>query len=320
MKTEISLKQMEVVPLTPKAEPDEGKRWSFSFVYYLEDLRNIYRLYDDNHINGIPELLGYCKKFDVKSKSGKQWTQRSLLENVNALKNFELLSLSNTVIEKGLFHAHSFDEALTPEEQSVFKNIFFKFFRFQEFHRLFLREGDGVSMNNILESSHPILLYMQNSRFTNHFMTEVDGGYKIQEIAVSHADMMRFWDVYVKWGTSLGLLKKYPLKAFGIGSIPPVKGFSIAYFWREMPMSFSVFGYMKAEMQGSYLYIPDVIYAIIKSCRYAVDDILERITEECTTRSDEYRAQSTSAIFVNDKEDFLFPKVGNTYITHLLKL
>lgn len=36
--------------------------------------------------------------------------------------------------------------------------------------------------------------------------------------------------------------------------------------------------------------------------------------------SHRYRAQSTSAIFVQKKEDFLFPLMGNTYITHLLKL
>lgn len=320
MKNEIILKQIEAVPLTPMAQPDEGKRWSYSFVYYLEDLRNIYILYDEKKISGIPELLRYCKELDVKSRSGKQWTQRNLLENVNALKNFGLLSLDNTAVEKDLFPKHGFDDELTSEELVVFKNIFFKFFRFQEFHQLFLREGDDVSMDNIMESSHPILLYMQNSRFTNHFMTVGDDESKIWEISDSHSDMMRFWDVYVKWGTSLDLLRKYPLKAFGIGSVPSVKGFGIAYFWREMPKSFSVFDYMKVEMQGSYLYIPDLVYSIIKNLRYSVDDVLERITEECTTRADEYRAQSTSAIFVNEKEDFLFPKVGNTYITHLLKL
>ena len=94
----------------------------------------------------------------------------------------------------------------------------------------------------------------------------------------------------------------------------------MAYFYQEMPKNFSVFDYISTEMQGSYHYIPDIVYSVIKNRGYAVEDILERIVAESIGKPDVFRAQSTSAIFINEKENFLFPKIGNTYVTHLLKL
>ena len=132
--------------------------------------------------------------------------------------------------------------------------------------------------------------------------------------------LMRFWDVYLKWGQSLDMLKKYPLKPFDINVDTSVKGLSMAYFYQEMPKNFSVFDYISTEMQGSYHYIPDIVYSVIKNRGYAVEDILERIVAESIGKPDVFRAQSTSAIFINEKENFLFPKIGNTYVTHLLKL
>jgi len=83
MKKEIKLKQAVAVPIIPQSEPEEGKKWSYSFVYYLEDLRNIYRLYDENEIDSISTLLRICKEKEVKSWSGKEWNLRNLLEQVN---------------------------------------------------------------------------------------------------------------------------------------------------------------------------------------------------------------------------------------------
>ncbi len=309
MKIEFKINQAEVVWLAPQKEPDTGKRWSYSFVYYLEDLRNVYRLYDQYEIDSIPSLYQKCIELGIKSWSGKDWNHRNLLELVNALKNFKLLSIEdNRVTSKGLFSETSSDSSLTDNDKQQFRKVYFDYFRFAEFHQLFGND------------SAPIMYYMQGARFTNRFITSTEPELKIVGIADEHSDMMRFWDVYLKWGTSLDLLKKYPLKPFGIGTVPIVKGLSLVYFFQEMPKDFSVFDYILSEMQGSYFYIPDVAYSIIHTHRYSVESILERIIDESTIKPDVFRAQSTSAIFVNEKENFLFPKIGNTYITHLLKL
>lgn len=319
MKNEIILKQCDVEFMVPQKEPEQGKRWSFSFVYYLEDLRNVYRLYDEYEIESIPALYCKCKELGIKSWNGKDWNQRNLLELVNALKNFKLLSNDNKVSTKGLFTETHPEEPLTSAEKNVFKNIYLSYFRFCEFHKLFVGKDDAITYGNFIDST-PVVYYMQDSRFTNRFLVNAKPSTKIIGLSDEHSDMMRFWDVYVKWGVSLDVLRKYPLKPFGVNTVPPTKGLSIAYFYTKMPKDFSVFDYMLKEMQGSYLFIPDVIYTLIYDKHFAAEDVLERIVEESIINSNTFRAQSTSAIFVNDKENFLFPKIGNAYITHLLKL
>ena len=321
MKTEIKLKQAEVVPIIPQTEPLEGKKWSYSFVYFLEDLRNIYRLYDEYDIESILSLMQICKEKGIKSWSGKEWNLRNLLEQVNALKNFKLLETNgNRVTRSGLFSETTPESPLSELELEVFKDIYFRYFRFVEFHRLMARTIADITADGMLRHSMPILYYMQDSRFTNRFIISLEPELDIEGIPDEHADMMRFWDVYVKWGISLNLLRKYPLKPFGITTSPNVKGLGIAYFDNKMPESFSLFDYISEDMEGSYLYIPDIVYSVMTNKRYSVEDIVARIAEESVLKSDIYRAQSTSAIFVNEKETFLFPKIGNTYITHLLKL
>ena len=319
MRMEIKLKDLDFCSLIPQEEPSEGKRWSFSYVYFLEDLRNIYRVYDENKIDTIASLSNICSEIDLKSQSGKKWTNRSLLELVNALKNFKLLDIENKVIKSGLFSNTLPDEPLSSEEVDFFKAIYFSYFRFVEFHRLMLG-CDNINVASMENLSMPLIAYMQDTRFTNRFIVSRESQLKIAGIPDEHSDMMRFWDVYVKWGVALNLLKKYPLKPFGISTTPSVKGLSIVYFCREMPRDFSVFDYVTNEIQGSYIFIPDIIYSIIQNKRYTAEDIIDKLVEESTTKSDIYRAQSTSAIFITDKENFLFPKIGNTYITHLLKL
>ena len=321
MKTEIKLKQAEVVPIIPQSEPTEGKRWSYSFVYFLEDLRNIYRLYDENDIDSIPTLLKICEEKGVKSWSGKEWNLRNLLEQVNALKNFKLLETDGSkVLKPGLFSATTSETNLSDAELVVFKEIYLSYFRFVEFHKLMVRDSADITEDTMLRHSVPIMYYMQENRFTNRYILSLEPELDIAAIPEEHADMMRFWDVYVKWGTSLNLVRKYPLKPFGITTSPNVKGLGIAYFYQRMPEAFSIFDYMNEEMEGSYLYIPDIVYSVMTKLRYSVEDIIAKIAEESIIRSNVYRAQSTSAIFINERESFLFPKIGNTYITHLLKL
>ena len=319
MKNEIIIKQVDVVFIIPQQEPAEGKRWSYSFVYYLEDLRNVYRVYDEYEIDSISALYRKCEEIGLTSWNGKQWNQRNLLELVNALKNFQLLTVDNKVCEKGLFADSRAEEPLTKDEEQVFQKIYFTYFRFCEFHNLFVEGGNFVSNKN-LSTAIPVIYYIQKARFTNRFILSTEPEMRIVGLSDDHSDMMRFWDVYLKWGVSLGLLRKYPLKPFGINTIPSTKGLSIVYFYNRIPEDFSVFEYMLKKMQGSYMYIPEVVYSLIVDKHFAVEDVLERIVEESIAYPDVFRAQSTSAIFISEKEHFLFPKIGNTYITHLLKL
>ena len=317
----IDLNTAEYQMFTPQVEPDNGKKWSYFNVYYLEDLRNIYWLYDKYDVSSIPCLYNLCTQLGVKSASGKTWNQRNLLELVNALKNFHLISLTdNRVYKPGLFQVVRFEDLLNSDERSIFKDLYLSYLRFIEFHRLFVSDTDRVRFECIDRESHVLFSYSGSGKYTDHFVVCTSPKTIVVSVSEQDSDVTRFWDVYVKWGITLGLLKKYPLKPFGINFIPAVNGPSIVYFCCKMPADFSVFRFATEEMEGSYLYIPDIIYSVILARKFTVEDVKQRIIDECLSDFDTFRPQSTSAIFVNEKEDFLLPKIGNTYITHLLKL
>lgn len=321
MEINIDLNTAEFQMFTPQVEPEKGKKWSYFNVYYLEDLRNIYWLYDKYDVTSIPCLYKLCTQLGLKSASGKAWSQRNLLELVNALKNFHLISLTDNKVDKpGLFHVVKFEEKINSYEKSIFEDLYFSYFRFKEFHRLFVNDTNIVKCECIGRKSQAIISFSGSGKYTDHFVINTSPKTIVVSIPEQDSDVTRFWDVYVKWGVTLGLLKKYPLKPFGITLIPAVNGSSIVYFCCKMPADFSVFRFAIEEMEGSYLYIPDIIYSVILARKFTIEDIKQKIIDECLSDYNTFRPQSTSAIFVNEKEDFLLPKIGNTYITHLLKL
>ena len=151
-------------------------------------------------------------------------------------------------------------------------------------------------------------------------MIDCDNYEHIIEIDKKDSEIMRFWDVYIKWGETLGLIEKFPLKAWGIHFIPSVKSLNIVYYKKTMPRNYSIFDFIDNKFQAEYIYIPDIIKLLITNERFALEDIKSKLIDECIKMPHRYRAQSTSAIFIQKKEEFLFPLMGNTYITHLLKL
>ena len=104
MEQYIDIAKSEYRKFLSQEENSTGKKWSYSYVYFLEDLKLIYNLLCDNTIRTIPQLLNVCNTYNIISKSGKKWTSRNLLEIVNALKNFGLISINdNKPININLF-------------------------------------------------------------------------------------------------------------------------------------------------------------------------------------------------------------------------
>ena len=303
----------------PQPENQVGKKWSYSYVYSFVDLRNIFLLLiSDRHFKSFKEISTYCNNKNILSEKGKKWTVRSVEEVVNALRNFKMIDSNGFLpIIKNPFQSNIGQELLNAD-YLFFKKIFGSYFRFCEFHSLFLLTGNNSpKLEDLQLSSSMIYSYISEGRFVNRFLTKDNT--LIQGIDTTNSDFMRFWDVYVKWGTMLGLIEKYPVKPFGVTTLPIVKSLSLTYFVREMPNDFSVFTYIEEEIGATFLYIPDVIFSIIKNRRYSLSRILDKLTLECKT-DDRFRAQSASTIFINEKEKFLIPKINNSFVTHLLKL
>lgn len=319
MEQYIDIAKSEYYKFLSQEENNEGKKWSYSYVYFLEDLKLVYNLLCNDSIRTISQLLNTCNSHNIISKSGKKWTNRNLLEAVNALKNFGLISIDdNKPINTDLFGDKG--DRLTEQDIKIFKDIYIGYFRFREFHQLFISSEQQASLDILYNESNPIYSFSSFGRFVNSFMVDCDNYGHIIEIDKKNSEIMRFWDVYIKWGETLGLIEKFPLKAWGIHFIPPVKSLNIVYYKKSMPSFFSIFDFIDNEYQTEYIYIPDIIKRIITKERFVLEDIKSRLIDECIKMPHRYRAQSTSAIFVQKREEFLFPLMGNTYITHLLKL
>lgn len=293
----------------PSPERKE-KGWSYSFVYNLTDLKAIYTiLFNENRPITIPDLLKICQRKNVISESGKKWTNRNLLEIVNALRNFEFIDkASNMPIAGNLFSTETKD--LTEKDKDVLRNVYKTYFRFRDFHNMFASA-----------SIFPTILYVfkEGQRFFNRF-ARIDKNeiYCIEDV---HQDTMRFWEVYTKWGESLELLNKCLASSFN-SEIDNLlyKNIYVCNLTRPMPDDFSVCNYIQKKMSGNAYYIPDVEWNIIIEFGFSIESIKRRIIHECVSNSGSFRLQKASFLTVDPDELKLFPIMGNTYMSHILKL
>lgn len=288
----------------------EGKGWSYSFVYYLEDIKTIYTIfYIENRPIVIPELLKICIGNDIKSKSGKKWTNRNLLEVVNALKNFDLIDKTTNIAKAGnLFSAETTE--LTEEDKDVLRNIYRSYFRFMDFHKMFAPVNDS-----------PTILYAfkEGLRFFNRFV-RIDKN-EIYCIEDSHQDTMRFWEVYTKWGETLGLLNKCLASSFDtkINNLL-YRNVYVCNLTRPMSKDFSICNYIQKKKAGKAYYIPDIEWDLITEFGFSVEAIKKRILHECNSNNFSFRLQKASFLTVDPDELKLFPIIGNTYMSHILKI
>lgn len=288
----------------------KDKGWSYSFVYYLKDIKSIYIICNSsNRSITISELLKICQDNNVVSESGKKWTNRNLLEVVNALKNFDLIDKSTNIAKAGDLFSTDTGE-LTEKDKDVLRNIYKSYFRFVDFHKMF----EPIS-------NRPTLLYAfkEGQRFFNRF-ARVDKN-EIYCIEDTHQDTMRFWEVYTKWGETLELLNKCLASSFN-SDIDNLlyKNVYVCNLTRPMPEDFSVCNYIQEKKAGKVYFIPDIEWELIKEFGFSIGAIKRRILNECISNNSSYRLQKASFLTVDPDELKLFPIVGNTYMSHVLKL
>ncbi len=310
MRLPFDIDKMEMIPIIPQNER-EGKGWSYSYVYYLRNLKDIYLLLYRYGGISIPKLLKICKTDNVQTENGKEWNERYLLEFVNALKNFDLIDTNNNPTSDSLFESRM-NEPLTPRDKSVFIKIYANYFRFQEFHNLF-----GGFSNR--ENSMIIYAYMDNCRFYNRFVCADKNA--VFYIENNHQDMMRFWDVYTKWGTTLYVLNKGSLASFDISTLnEELKNAYLLNLSIPVPENFSILDYVSNVLNSKYIYIPELERDLIFRYKYSIDSIKEKLVIETNQRSNEYRLQRTSEMLVDGNTKVLLPYVENVYMSHIIKL
>ncbi len=304
-----------------------NKGWSYSYVYSLRTLKDIYILIkysEDRSLQNLTEKI----KINVEPEN-KSWTDRKVLEYLNALKNFKLIDSNNNII-KDVFNTSKLGNSLTDSDKMEFKNIYFSYFRFLLILSWFIKPNSFNPENNnpeineetLCKCSKALYFYPRNSRFADTFFYELKNNanlyYLVKNESKNDEDLMRFWDVFIKWGQELSLLERYNLKDLDIYMLNSSKSINLIYFINNNFRSFDLKEFLMINFVNNYIKISDIVLKIAQTHRYSLTIIKEYIIKEAIRNRDIFDLQRTSDRFIKKNELHFIPKHNDYFISHIL--
>ena len=309
----------------------QDKGWSFSYVYHFSELRDIFlalRDYTQFPLR-VQNFTKYCISINLPYTK-TSWTERRVLEHLNAWKNFGYFDGNYTIRIPLLFNS-AIGTELTEKDLLVFKTIYFSYFRFKEIHSWLLdpyqidhkKSTENVNESKMIKSSRAIFPFFKSSRFTDSFLFELKNETDVfcikKENNQNNEDIMRFWDVYVKWGQSLGLIEKFSLKELDYHVSASHKAIACAYFISDNKIEdFNLLSFIKEEYSGNYIHIPRLIFKISIKLRLPVLLIKNEVIRQALENNSVFSLQRTSEVFIRNKEMNFVPIHKDSYISHLL--
>jgi hypothetical protein len=307
---------------------NDEKGWCFSNIYYPLELKNVfialkkikYKNNKDFSTEAIKSNLPYVST---------PWESRRILEHENALINFGLVSKDRIPI-KNFFEENEFSDSLNKNDIELFKRIYHSYFRFKEIHswlldpiheehQFFLQQ---VTPENLSNNSMPIFPFMMENRFNDAFLYSLKDNTDIYRIPNDklnkNGGLMRFWDVYIKWGIELNLLEKFNLKNLDYELSNNLKSLSCVYYINSQKPNFNLLDFIKSEYNSNLIHIPKLILKIALKYRYRINDIKNMLIEQAEAHSNLLSLQRTSEIFIRNTEINFVPKYKDSYISHIL--
>lgn len=305
------------------------KGWSFSYVYSFSEIKDVYLVLKKHAFTNLIEFTKYCIEIKLPAVKTK-WNDRRILEHLNALKNFEIID-ANYKIQQDVFSKSEIGIGLTEEDLTVFKRIYFSYFRFKEIFLWFVdpqandRESyiNALTEQEIIHRSKALFCFSEKSRFTDTFSFELKDNPLLFFIDLdSGEDLMRFWDVFIKWGLVLGTLEKFNLRNLDIKTIKG-KGIACVYVLKEMDHEFDLFSYIKDKYVDTYIYLPTLVLDMAITLRQKIEDIHKIIIEQYKLHKENFSFERTSEIFVKKGDikpgdKIFFPKYNDAYVSHLI--
>ncbi len=311
------------------AKQISNKGWSFSYVYNLSEIKDVYLALKRHKFKNLIDFTIYCKSIKLPFVK-TEWNKRRLLEHVNSLKNFGLIDNNSIPLGK-YFPDSEIGAALTAEDLNTFKNIYYSYFRFKEISSWFFDIGlpnrknviNEITENLLLESSKPLYVFSNKSRFTDSFITElVDKSTVFYIDQKRNEDLMRFWDVFIKWGTELAILEKFNLRGLEVKTSNN-EGIACVYILSKGAANFDILDYIRANYTQGYIYLPDLTFKIATDFRIRIEDAHQIIIDQYLRYKEHLSFERTSEIFVKKSEikkgeKILFPKYRDSFVSHLI--
>lgn len=307
------------------------KGWSLSSVYNFSEIRDVFLALKqwENDKFELNDFFSYCLNINLPYVK-TEWSKRRLLEHVNALKNFSLID-PNEQVYTDAFENSTIGSEITAEDLTVFRKIYFQYFRFKEIFHWFLGNPlaninfDSISSlkeQDILEKSIPVYSFSNNSRFTDSFIYELRNDTTVYYINKRNEDLMRFWDVFIKWGTLLKIIEKFSLRNLEIKTFND-RHISCAYIINDCHINLNLIEFIKEHFSGNYVYLPELVFQLATSFRLSIAMVQKFIIEQYKVHKEYLSFVRTSEIFIQKKviregDKIMFPKYNDSYISHLI--
>jgi hypothetical protein len=250
---------------------------------------------------------------------------------LNALVNFELV-YQDYAIKKKVFIDSSINSELNKSDTLVFKEIFFSYFRFKEISSWFINPTNKFHENfkelnetDFITQSKHLYFYKFKNRFYNRLINTIESIDLIYKIDDQLSHLMRFCEVYIKWGTDLKILDKFNLSLIDLKTDID-KNLTLVYFIKPF-VKFDLIYYIKSKsFKGRHISIPELIFEIVSDFSFSVDNVKDFIKSEIRL-NDKLTYERTSEIFIIKEKNnikkikdatYLYPIINNNYISHLI--
>ncbi|WP_026994872.1 hypothetical protein [Flectobacillus major] len=324
----MNITQRMIIPLL--SDEDAGRdyyKWSFVFVYSLESIKDLYLLVREYPNENLKQIT---IRFNEKLTTSDKWNERKVLEYLNALVKFDLVikDESGYSLASNLFINSKLFEPLTESDFNDLRSVFFSYFRFRECSSFFTNIGnlewfnfELFSKKNFLNDSKPLYYFSDKHKATNCFLSDVNGN--VLSYVLENEAAMRFWDVFVKWGVSLRVLERFNINNIINHGMP--NEVSICYFINE-PVNFNLCEFIINNFTSRHIWIPELIYKVALNYRFSVEKIKELIIREITSNKDLTFERTSEIFLIKGKNNikrinsatYLFPKLNNSFISHLI--
>jgi hypothetical protein len=306
-----------------------SKGWSYSFVYSFLEIRNVFLLLAQSRKKNIKDLFSEATNLKLPYIKS-EWKERRLLEHVNALINFGLIDKEWNVIDVRAFST-SFSDGLSELDIETFKRIFFEYFRFKEIalwyrgplSKNIAQEIQEVDIKELKFDSRPLFHTSYFTRFTDTFFYELDSPNDVFVIPEQgYEDQKRFWDVFLIWGISLGVIEKISLEYNGYKT-ESGRNISISYFVQSENFEFDVVQFIKENFKNRQIEIPELLLKICIEFRVSLEKARKAVLLMYETNKQRFTFERTSEVFIKKGEirneaRIPYLKYNDSYISHLI--
>ena len=336
-KVDITKAKTEYLNLISDAEAKAvlGKGWTLPFVYSFQEIRDVYFAFC-RHLQKGMSVAEFSNKYVngtipfVKSEWDKDG--RRVLEIKNALINFGILDKETQVCKKGVFEDVEPGTLLTEADLKVFRQIFFHYFRFQEYCSLFVNprmttgEKRALTEEQILRESGVLFYYgSAGTRVDTFFYTlknpETLFKFPLNDKGNVKGGFVRFWDMFLSWTGQLGLVERLNMKRQGY-LLSNDKAFNAAYFINPY-CEVDVKEVLEDKFRRQLLIdISDLVMEICLQYRCGISVGQQAVIDYYLAHPDVVSLIRTSEIFIketelNKNDRILYPKYKGSFVSHI---